>query len=787
MTVALAALYGAVPPAHAGVLPSGGQFVAGSGSISGSGNSLTINQTSGRGVIDWRRFSIGGGDHVNVNNGTGATLNRVTGGDMSMILGTLSSTGSVYLINPQGVVVGKSGAVATGGRFVASTLDTDDASFMNGGPLTLSGKSKAWVINLGKIGSTNGDVFLVAANEVDNLGSISAPHGTAEFAAGQRVLLQDASSGQQVFVQLGSAGKVVNEGVIEAAQVNLQAADGNVYALSGNHEAIRATGTATRDGHIWLVADGGNVTLKGTLKATNADGSGGTVDTVGRNLVFCGCVPTVSAGIWNITTPGLMIGDAAALSFSRSLSAGTSINVNTTGAFDHYGDVTVASNIGWSGGASLSLDAYRSVNIGKGVTIKNQGGGNLALRADATAIDNKGSVLNNGTIDWSKSTGTVSAYYDMNGRYSPGTLLSNASWAAPQYSGLVTQITGYQLVNSLADLENVSANLAGNYALGKDIDASATSDGSYVPIGGGGTAFTGQFDGQGHTISSITALGQNAPTLGLFGTLGTSAVVRNLNVDGSVSNTKPNSASSLTGEEGILAGENDGTIVGVTTSGSINQASDAINGYFEDDTVAGGLVGENRGTILRSSSSAAVTFGGVGGGGLVGENDGVIDQSYATGAVTGDSWNYNTFIGGLVGINNATVSRSYATGATICAVTINPAGDGALVGWNTGTISQSFATGAVAVIQFMPESDPYIGGGIAGSPGGTIAADVYWDEDTTGAPTSGSFWGQSPAIGLTTTQMSTPSSFAGWDFGPGGIWAMPAGATHPVLAWQVAR
>jgi len=28
-------------------------------------------------------------------------------------------------------------------------------------------------------------------------------------------------------------------------------------------------------------------------------------------------------------------------------------------------------------------------------------------------------------------------------------------------------------------------------------------------------------------------------------------------------------------------------------------------------------------------------------------------------------------------------------------------------------------------------------------------------------------------------------NFIGWNFGPGGVRAMPAGATHPVLAWQL--
>jgi hypothetical protein len=35
--------------------------------------------------------------------------------------------------------------------------------------------------------------------------------------------------------------------------------------------------------------------------------------------------------------------------------------------------------------------------------------------------------------------------------------------------------------------------------------------------------------------------------------------------------------------------------------------------------------------------------------------------------------------------------------------------------------------------------------------------------------------------------MSNPASFTAWNFGPAGAWAMPAGAAHPVLNWQLAQ
>ncbi|MBN7760499.1 filamentous hemagglutinin N-terminal domain-containing protein [Nitratireductor aquibiodomus] len=67
--------------------------------------------------------------------------------------GNVTANGSVFLINPPGVVVGNGGMVATGGSFVASTHDVTDADFLNDGSLTLSGTSEAEVVNAGTIRS----------------------------------------------------------------------------------------------------------------------------------------------------------------------------------------------------------------------------------------------------------------------------------------------------------------------------------------------------------------------------------------------------------------------------------------------------------------------------------------------------------------------------------------------------------------------------------------------------------------------------------------------------------
>ncbi|WP_027214824.1 two-partner secretion domain-containing protein [Burkholderia sp. WSM2232] len=713
----------------AGALPTGGQFVGGNGSISGNGTTLTVTQGSGRGVVDWNSFSIGSGNRVVFANGNGATLNRVTGGSPSAILGTLTASGSVYLINPQGILVGPRGVVSTNGRFVASTLDVADTdAFMNGQPLTLSGNSSAGVVNLGTIASGSGDVFLIARQQVGNAGTISAPNGTVELAVGQQVLLQDSSTGRQVFVQpaqQGAGGTIMNGGLIQAAQVSLQAVDGNIYALAGNHEAIRATGTATRDGHVWLIAGRGTLQPGGAIEA-----SGGTVDMSADNVVFPAGGTTVRANQWNIATSSFTVDDNAARALSAGLGTGTPVNLQTTGANGGSGNIDVNSGLAWQGNASLTLAAYRNLSIAQGATLANQGSGNLTLRADAASLDNGGSVVNGGVIDWSRSTGLVTMLYDMNGSYSAGTLLGNPAWSAAPGSGQLTQITAYKLVNNVTDLQNISQDLAGNYALGTDVDASGYT---LTPIGNHTTPFTGQFDGMWHSVRNAhieVADFSKDYSSGLFGVVGLAGVLRDVGVeDGYVSTSHLGS--------GLLAGVNQGVIANAHSSGVAME-------IYQNGTTFGGLVGRNEGAVERSWSSAAIS-GSDANGGLVGYNLGSIAQSYATGSV----------------------SPVFSTGY-----------GGGLVGINDGSVSQSFATGAVRT-RTMPTH------GVIAFGSGTLAPDVYWNRETTGQPASGG--SLPPSNGLTTAQMSDPASFAGYDFGADGVWAMPSGATQPVLRWQLAH
>lgn len=262
-------------PVPLSALPQGAQVTHGQASIQQSLNQLVI-QNSDRAIIQWDSFSIAQGQLTEfMQSGANSTvLNRVVGGNLSEIYGTLRSNGQVVLINPSGVLIGPGGMIDTQG-FIASTLELPDTEFLQGGVMNFSGDSTAAVINLGQIDVGNGDVFLIAS-QVRNEGTILSDGGHVGLAAGQQVRLA-AEGEQRLSVRMPvdealSGEGVVNSGAIEAAQAEIAAAQGNVYALAIRNEGrVHATGVENRGGRIWLTASSGGIENSGELLAEGGE------------------------------------------------------------------------------------------------------------------------------------------------------------------------------------------------------------------------------------------------------------------------------------------------------------------------------------------------------------------------------------------------------------------------------------------------------------------------------------------------------------------------------------
>ena len=236
------------------------------------------------------------------------------------------------------------------------------------------------------------------------------------------------------------------------------------------------------------------------------------------------------------------------------------------------------------------------------------------------------------------------------------------------------------IINSIQDLQNINNNLAGNYILGGDIDASGFN---FTPVGcygvcPNGFAFTGTLNGNGHTVNNLTIV-TNSSYGGLF--LGVSGAVRNIGL------TNASVASKGFSAIGGIAGINSASIINSYVTGSINGVNAA----------AGGLVGVNdhSGVISEFYANVSVSGSGTGGGqdgGIAGNNYGTISESYATGAVIGSSPGIGSMVGGLVGYNAGSIRQSYSL-ASAAGANFNSVGG--LVGENANTISEAYAAGRV--------------------------------------------------------------------------------------------
>ncbi|HIB1617253.1 TPA: filamentous hemagglutinin N-terminal domain-containing protein, partial [Salmonella enterica subsp. enterica serovar Muenchen] len=278
-------------------LPIGGQIVGGQGSISTSGNQMTIHQQTQNMATNWHSFDIGKNNTVQFvqPDSSSVALNRVTGASGSQIMGTLKANGQVFILNPNGVLFGKNARVDVGG-LVASTKNISTADFMKG-QYTLSGEGNpgAQVINQGSLTTSKGGYIVLAGERVSNSGTVTTPGGKTVLAAGKTVTLQLDNGGLTSVSVNGSVvnALVENRGLISASngQVYLTAKgqDMLLNTVVNNSGTIEATGLSSRGGEI--VLDGGNsgvVNQSGELLADSGTGRGGRITVEGENIHLAG-------------------------------------------------------------------------------------------------------------------------------------------------------------------------------------------------------------------------------------------------------------------------------------------------------------------------------------------------------------------------------------------------------------------------------------------------------------------------------------------------------------------
>ena len=265
----------------------------------------------------------------------------------------------------------------------------------------------------------------------------------------------------------------------------------------------------------------------------------------------------------------------------------------------------------------LNTDAVTDVH-GTALT-----GSAVTIRSEETphiGYDVGNTTTRNFTVNGATVTKNVSDYANANNSKSA----TARTWDVKNLGGGAHTEYDYMRVHNVYELQHMDANrvnaavtgsdkkIIGRYMLANDIVASETQDwdGGFQPIGSSDNsmgAFTGRFDGVGHTITGLTV---KAPTdsfgrysRGMFAYINHGAVIENVSLkDASVS-----------GAESV------GGIVGEANYRSIIR-NVSFSGEVHGNSVVGGIVGELK------------------------QNGSIIENAYHEGTVEG-----NRVVGGIVG------------------------------------------------------------------------------------------------------------------------------------------
>ncbi|MBX2869198.1 MAG: filamentous hemagglutinin N-terminal domain-containing protein [Acidiferrobacterales bacterium] len=362
--------------------PDSPVVIAGSANFDQLGNQLSITNSPGT-IIDWKGFSIDRNEITRFlqQSDQSAVLNRVTGSGASNIFGELLSNGKVFLVNPNGIIIGNGARIDTAG-FIGSSLDISNEDFQNG-RYEFKGSGGS-VINNGSITAGPGGEVILIAPTVENSGDITVVDGEIILAAGQEVTLTSLSDANISFRVSAPGNKALNIGSLTASNGAIGVFANQVMS-SGNISANRVSTNAR--GQIVLQADA-STEVGGTITATGNGVPGGDVTVLGDHIQL------TSAQIDTTGTNGgrVLIGGDFQGTGDLQRATRTDIDVNSVIHADALEQGNGGEIIVWSEQATNSqgrLTARGGSVAGNGGLVETSSRGNLQFGqpADVSAVN----------------------------------------------------------------------------------------------------------------------------------------------------------------------------------------------------------------------------------------------------------------------------------------------------------------------------------------------------------------------------------------------------------------
>lgn len=231
-------------------------------------NSMTIQQTADKAILDWRQLNLNAGELLKFNQQRSwSALNRINDIAPSRILGSIKADGTLYLINPNGIIFGSGSQIDVGGSLYAGSLNITDDLFIRGllsdpaNPVFSATGGFVMVEEGAKLYAESGGRIVLLAPSVENNGLIETPDGQVILAAGEKVYLQALTTDDvenpkfsdenpaHFLVEVDAGGEARNIGKIIADRGNI-----SMVGLAVNQEGIVSASTSVRAN--------GSVTLK---------------------------------------------------------------------------------------------------------------------------------------------------------------------------------------------------------------------------------------------------------------------------------------------------------------------------------------------------------------------------------------------------------------------------------------------------------------------------------------------------------------------------------------------
>ncbi|XVH81220.1 filamentous hemagglutinin N-terminal domain-containing protein [Haemophilus influenzae] len=270
------------------VLASGLQgmdVVHGTATMQVDGNK-TIIRNSVDAIINWKQFNINQNEMVQFlqENNNSAVFNRVTSNQISQLKGILDSNGQVFLINPNGITIGKDAIINTNG-FTASTLDISNENIKAHNFTLEQTKDKALaeivnhgLITVGKDGSVN-----LIGGKVKNEGVISVNGGSISLLAGQKITISDIANPTITYSIAAPENEAVNLGNIftKGGKINVRAAN-----IRNQGKLSADSVSKDKSGNIILSAKEGEAEIGGVISAQNQQAKGGKLMITGDKVTL---------------------------------------------------------------------------------------------------------------------------------------------------------------------------------------------------------------------------------------------------------------------------------------------------------------------------------------------------------------------------------------------------------------------------------------------------------------------------------------------------------------------